>query len=296
MLIRRQKGFGIAELLVGIAVGMIIVAAAVQMLFTTLRNSNDNIKMARLEQDLRQTMQMVTRDLRRASSWDPTVDVARIALSAPLTLSGNTAGSSVSVTSSTGGALDTIGDRARGGTLIHVDSAGTVYEGTITNYNSGTYTVTLGGTNWPATVTATDGIAKGSWNILRPESALTVSGTCLLFGYDFHDDDDDAYTFSRYGYRYDGTDKAVEIRKSDSATCTSTGSNDWENLTDQNVVEITAFSVTDNSPASVTGSGLTVSIREYTVSVTGRLKADTSVVRTFQETIRVRNDRLSRAI
>ncbi len=289
-MLSKQRGFGIAELLVGIAVGMIVVAAAVQMLFTTLRSSNDNIKMARLEQDLRQTMQMLTRDLRRATSWDPTVDVARASISAPLTLSANTG--SVSVTSTTGGALASIGDRAIGGTLIHVDNAGTVYQGSITAHSGGTLTVTLSGT-WPAAAAATDGIAKGSWSILRPESALTVSTSCVLINYDFDTDGDGDYDVGRFGYRYDSVNKAVEIRTAGAGTDTCSSGGTWEDLTDSNVVEITAFSVTDNSPATVTGSGLTVAIREYTISVTGQLKADATVSRTFRETIRVRNDGLS---
>jgi hypothetical protein len=64
-------------------------------------------------------------------------------------------------------------------------------------------------------------------------------------------------------------------------------------LTDPNVVEVTAFSVTDNSPDDVSSSGLTVSIREYTISVSGRLKSAPAVTRTLTETIRVRNDRVS---
>jgi hypothetical protein len=36
-----------------------------------------------------------------------------------------------------------------------------------------------------------------------------------------------------------------------------------------------------------------VSIREYSIEMTGRLKSDTSVVRSLRETIRVRNDSVS---
>jgi type II secretory pathway component PulJ len=288
-MLRRQQGFGIPELLVGIAVGMIIVAAAVQMLFTTLRNSNDNIKMARLEQDLRQTMQMVTRDLRRATTWDTTMDVARVALAAPLTLSANTGDVTVSSSATN---FSTVGDRAEGGTLIHVDSAGTVYKGTITAYSSPSYSVTLTGT-WPASVITTNGISQGSWNILRPEPGITVSGTCVLFVYDFDTDDDGDYDVGRYGYRYDSTDDAVEIRTAGASTDTCASGGTWQNLTDDNVVEITAFTVTDNSPAAISSLGLSVTVREYQISITGRLKADPTVTRTLQETIRVRNDGLT---
>lgn len=301
---KRQKGFGIPELLIGIAVGMIIVAAAMSLLQVTLRNSNDNIKMARLEQDLRQTMQMLSRDLRRATTWDAAVDVAKVAYAAPLTLSGTTG--SVTVTSTTSGALASIGSKAEGGTLVYkyydasidTDSDGVAdgdyvtVRGTIGSYSSGAYTVTLSGT-WPAAAATTDGVSKGSWNILRPESTLTVSGDCVLFIYDFDADDDGDYDIGRYGYRYDSTEKAVEIRTSGANTDTCSSGGTWENLTDPNVVQVTDLSVDDISPAGITSSGVTVSIREYTISVTGNLKSDTAVSRTFQETIRVRNDRVS---
>lgn len=293
MSLNRQRGFGIAELLVGMAVGMIVVGAAMQMLFTTLRSSNDSIKMARLEQDLRQTMQMVSRDLRRATAWDMTTDVAKIVSVAPLTLSART-GAGVTVLSSTDGALASVGANAVGGTLIHVDSAGVVYQGSITAYDGAarSFTVTLTGT-WPAYVTKADGIYQGSWNILRPRSdvAIDPATDCALFAYDV--DPDGAYANAEnLGYRYDNANDAVEIRQSINATCASVAAGDWQDLTDPNVVQITDFSITDNTKTA-TGSGLNVSVREYTISITGQLAADTSVVRTLQETIRVRNDRLN---
>jgi hypothetical protein len=51
--------------------------------------------------------------------------------------------------------------------------------------------------------------------------------------------------------------------------------------------------VTDNSPATVASSGFTIAIREYTISITGHLKSDSSVMRTIRETVRVRNDSMS---
>jgi type II secretory pathway component PulJ len=291
--IGRQSGFGLVELMIGLLVGMIVVGAAVSLLSTTMASSNDSIKMTRLDQELRQTMTMLTRDLRRATVWDPAPDVLRVSMSDPLALSGN-AGSVTVI--STGGNLYKIGDKAIGGILIYaVREVGvsTVYQGTITAYspsNNGTYSVTLTGT-WPADVTK-KGIKAGNWNILRPESMLTDSSTCILFASD--NDSSGIYENpERFGYRYDATAKAVEIRTSAASTDTCTSGGSWENLTDENTVEITNFSVTDNSPASFASGGLTVDLRQFTISITGRLKSDHSVVRTLQETVRVRNDRLS---
>jgi type II secretory pathway component PulJ len=289
----RQAGFGLVELMIGILVGMIVVAAATSMLSTTMASSNDNIKMTRLDQEMRQVMTMLSRDLKRATLWDPAADVFRVSASSPLTLSA--VSGNVTVTSSSGN-LDAIGAKAVGGILIHKVGS-TIYRGTITGFSGGGFNVTIS-TAWPAKAITADGVPAGSWNILRPEAAITTDavagtpGVCVLITYDT--DASGTYGNSeRFGYRYDATDDAVEIRTSAASgdTCTSGGS--WENLTDDNTVRITAFSVTDNSPATVVSSGFNVNVREYTISITGNLKTDTSVVRTLQETIRVRNDQLS---
>lgn len=302
LIMNRQKGFGIPELLIGIAVGMVIVAAAMQLLQTTLASSNDNIKMARVEQDLRQAMQMISRDLRRATAWDAAVNVTRVSMLVPLTISSNSGNVTVSTTESDDAGIDhlaDIGDKAVNGTLIYMDAAGTLYKGTITAYSAGTYTVNIA-TAWPAAVT-TDGLPEGTWSILRPETGITfaASPSCVLFFYDYDSDDDGdltdssgAYEVTRFGYRMDNTNGAVEIRTSSASddTC-STGS--WEDLTDPDFVKVTAFTITEN-PANVsTSSGLTLGVREYTITLTGELKTDSTMTRTLKETIRVRNDSLS---
>jgi type II secretory pathway component PulJ len=290
----RQAGFGLVEMMIGILVGLIVVAAATSMLSTTMASSNDNIKMTRLDQEMRQVMTMLSRDLKRATLWDPAADVFRVSASSPLTLVGGVTGN-VNVTSSSGN-LGQIGAKAVGGTLIYKVGS-TIYRGTITGFSGGGFDVTIS-TAWPAKAATADGVSAGSWNILRPESAITTDavagtpGVCVLITYDT--DASGTYSDSeRFGYRYDATDDAVEIRTSAASgdSCTSGGS--WENLTDDNTVQITAFSVTDNSPATVVSSGFNINVREYTISITGNLKTDTGVVRTLQETIRVRNDQLS---
>ncbi len=307
---RRQFGFGLVELMIGLLVGMIVVAAALSLLSTTMASSNDSIKMLRLDQELRQVMTMITRDLRRATIWDPAVDVARVSLAHPLTVS-VVSGSNVTVTSSSGN-LDAIGTKAVDGTLVYtiqeeikVGGVGTgkfeskVYKGLITDYNSGSksYSVTI------STASPTTVVPASSWSILRPKSTITTeSGTCILFAYDT----DASGTYTNYsastpstpneffGYRHDRTTnaEAVETKESSAGTCAGGGGN-WENLTDEKTIKITNFNVTDNSPAALTSSGFSIDVRVFTISITGQLKSDPSVERTLQETVRVRNDRLS---
>lgn len=288
--IQRQSGFGLVELMIGLLVGMIVVAAAGSILTTTLTSSNDNIKMARLDQELRQVMTMLSRDLRRASAWDGAVDVARVSLSDPLTLSGNSG--TVTLTSSKGN-LDLIGIKAVGGTLVYYDGT-TLYTGVVGAFTSGgeSYSVALTGT-WPTETAALDGVQQGSWSILGPQPSITKNGNCMLFAYDTNASGTitTADPNEQFGYRYDATDKAVELKTS-GTTATSCAGTGWEDITDPDTTVITAFTITNNSPATIKSYGFNVGVREYTIKITGNLKSDTSVERTLNETIRVRNDEL----
>lgn len=290
----RQTGFGLVELMIGLLVGMIVVAAAGSILTTTLTSSNDSIKMARLDQELRQVMTMVARDLRRASAWDGAVDVARVSLSDPLTLSGNSG--TVTLTSSKGN-LDLIGTKAVGGTLVYYDGT-TLYTGVVGVFTASgeSYSVVLTGT-WPTETAALDGVQQGSWSILGPEPSITASGDCMTFAYDINASGTitTADPNEQFGYRYDATDQAVKIKTSGGMTTTSCADatfTGWENMTDPGTTVITDFTITNNPAATIPSYGFNVGVREYTIKIIGKLKSDTSVVRTLNESIRVRNDEL----
>jgi type IV pilus assembly protein PilW len=66
---RSQAGLSVVELLVGVAVGLFLVAGAATLFVTNLGNSRQLLAEARVNQDLRATADLVTRDLRRAGYW-----------------------------------------------------------------------------------------------------------------------------------------------------------------------------------------------------------------------------------
>jgi type IV pilus assembly protein PilW len=68
-LAQRQRGLSLVELLVGVAVGLFLVAGAATLFVTNLGNSRQLLLEARINQDLRATADLVTRDLRRAGYW-----------------------------------------------------------------------------------------------------------------------------------------------------------------------------------------------------------------------------------
>lgn len=64
-----HRGLSVVELLVGVAVGLFLVAGASTLFVTNLANSRQLLLEARIVQDLRATADMITRDLRRAGYW-----------------------------------------------------------------------------------------------------------------------------------------------------------------------------------------------------------------------------------
>jgi type IV pilus assembly protein PilW len=67
--LRAARGLSIVELLVGVAIGLLIVTVAVRFLADHLRESRSVLLESRLMQDLRTAADVITRDLRRAGYW-----------------------------------------------------------------------------------------------------------------------------------------------------------------------------------------------------------------------------------
>jgi len=64
-----QAGVSIVEMLVGVAVGLFLLAGAVTLFVSNLSNSRKLLVEARVNQDLRAAADLVARDLRRAGYW-----------------------------------------------------------------------------------------------------------------------------------------------------------------------------------------------------------------------------------
>lgn len=66
----KQRGFTLIELMLGMALGLTIVAAGLMALTQHLRQSRQLAIEMRLSRDLQNAMDLVTRNLRRAGAWD----------------------------------------------------------------------------------------------------------------------------------------------------------------------------------------------------------------------------------
>lgn len=62
----RQKGYSLVELMISLVLGMIVIGAAMGVYIGTFIGNSNQMKMARLNGDLRIVLTQVTRDLRRA--------------------------------------------------------------------------------------------------------------------------------------------------------------------------------------------------------------------------------------
>lgn len=129
---------------------------------------------------------------------------------------------------------------------------------------------------------------------------LSINGAndCILVTYD-HDDDGVLPAISagvddeRYGYRKTGD--AIQFRPRGSTfDCTATAAN-WSDLTDPNVVTITAFNIVKNEDdIDLDGAGPgteKMTVRSITITITGQLTNDASVTKTYTQTVRVYNDK-----
>lgn len=308
---KKQYGLSLVEMMVSLVIGMIVISGALYLATTSMTVSRDNIRMSFLNQELSNAMNLMTKDLRRAGYWGGAVDAMRVSSVSTIIFSA-TSGSGKTLTLTfdpsdvSDAVVDSVGDQSIGAELVYLEKetaapyAVKKYTATITNYDPGTnaFTANLAGT-FPTTVLAAGGGAlKGSWGILPPVNAVSATLTgnhCAIFSYDVNGNGqiDDGLVSTkpdeRFGFRYDSTEKAIEIRKN-GTLCNGTG---WENITDENVVEITDFKITNQLPAPLNAGNFTVDVREYTIEMKGRLKSDPGIERSLRETIRVRNDKVT---
>lgn len=72
----RQTGVSLIELMVGLAVGLIVVAAAIALIVSLMRSNSDSIRSVRLSQELRALSDIAAMEIRRSRSLlDPLANV-----------------------------------------------------------------------------------------------------------------------------------------------------------------------------------------------------------------------------
>lgn len=144
---------------------------------------------------------------------------------------------------------------------------------------------------------ATSGIhtATNSNPFMAADISINGAGNCIVLTYDQNGDgslpsvgsgsDDE-----RYGYRL--LNSIIQARPTGGSYDCSAAAEAWENITDANVIQITALTFVESDQIVLIGSGTpTMKIRTISISMTGRLTSDNSVTKTLTEQVRVRNDK-----
>lgn len=67
--VTKQQGLTLIEMMIAIVIGLIVSGITITLFLTTLRANNDDMKMIRLNQEMRAIMNIMVRDLRRADYW-----------------------------------------------------------------------------------------------------------------------------------------------------------------------------------------------------------------------------------
>lgn len=278
----RHAGFTLVQLMIGVVVGLIVLAGAIA-LFSTLRGAGTEAnRQMRLTYHLREALDLMTREARRCGYWSQ----ARFSqLPTGALTPAATSGSSVGF--------------AATATLF---SPAAESEGYYLAGNSGVARVT----RWLSTsqvegdvVTAfasTASIAGGSWvwrmnpfTLGGNDLAVQEGGACLTYSYDVNGDTvvDDT---ERFGFRL--RDGAVQMRIGGSGPSTCTDGT-WEPVTDPALtVTALAFQVSSVS-IDLDGAGpasARLDERRLTINIAGRDATDPDVQLGLQQTLRLRND------
>lgn len=212
----RQRGITLTEVMIGLSVGLFVTAGSLGLFAGQLRSNSDLLAGARLNAEVRSTMDTMVRDLRRASYWANA----------------------------------------------------------------------LNSTWFP-----TNPIREAN-----PFFAVNVADGEVTYSYDVNNDGDrvDGEVFRLALNEGDGTVELQTLSTGGAVTGTVT-------ITDPTVTEVTALSFdavdrTNTTTCLQAGAGPVaptpplIHVRQVTITMTARLRSDTSVTRTMTEAVRLRND------
>lgn len=316
---KQSAGFSLVELLVSLATGLFLLAGVMGIFSATLSSQGHGLKATRLNQELRSAMDLISRDLRRSGYWHMAVNAASPL--GDLVLS-STAGS---ITAQT---VDSMGDAADGFSAFNnngINGRGLLI---ISDFGIATITSNSNATQVNATVeepfTSTT-VDEGSWMIANPFASseshgdtdlrISTDGSCIQFTYDR---DNNSSTMAervavngdeRFGYRlHNGI---IQMQTGTSAfDCDDTATGTWTDITTDNLTittlqftpaEWNCINLSDNAsdcnPDSAsyivpTNADILSWIRSIHIQIQGRLTNDSSVTRTLEEIVRLRNERL----
>jgi type II secretory pathway component PulJ len=130
------------------------------------------------------------------------------------------------------------------------------------------------------------------------EAINASSDGCILFQYDRDLSGGDPSSADFSGFRLQGGGTEVQKRTSANSTADGCGDGSWQAVTSDYAAEVTQLSFNVVTPSVdvpvVNSSTVTVNARDVEITLTGQSvsNAGDTIVRTLNETVRVRNDEL----
>lgn len=140
-----------------------------------------------------------------------------------------------------------------------------------------------------ATTSATNPFFSGNDDV-----AVNGGSDCVTFSYQIDSTTTPTTSVNRFGYRLNGG--AIQYRTSAAGANPCAGGG-WANLTDPNIITISAFTTTLNTTNLNPSTGATTTTSPYTgyrsvtITITGNLVGDTAVTRTITRTIKIFNNK-----
>lgn len=265
---KKIAGFSLIELMIAVTLGLLVLAAVTAVMVSTITTNSANLNMIRLDQDLRNIMLLMTRDIRRAGSWNdtripsaanPRYDMGRNRNCNPFMQQATVA----------------VGCPAPAPAVASTDL-----------FPSPTVTITP-----PAT-----------------SASASVNSNCITYTYDFNGNSifETSNPDERFGFRlHNGairmrqngatcTDAATSWGENitDPSVLTITALNFTVNAT-ASVIPGSNVTPIASSGGAPGGSNAQIVVRDVAIRVTGRINigGNQTAERTIEQTVRVRNDR-----
>ncbi len=215
--LKKQRGISIVEMLISMTLSLLAVGMMVVLVSSTLGTGSTTIQMSRLSQELRASMQLMSRDLRRA------------------------------------------------------------------NFHSG-FLACFANINCRSDL----GITTYVNNI-----HINAAGDCFWYWLD-RDGDADLSNDAVGGFRFStvGGVGVIQMRTSGNSAANCDDGNDWELITDPNIVEIISFAVSDDDSytETLTAGGDTQVVEKIRLHINGRMARNADVQREIEDLILIRND------
>lgn len=292
-----KTGFSMVELLITMAISLVLLLGIYKVYSSFVETGHGNLRHGNLTQELHSSMNMMTRELRRATTevsfnsfdWDTnmilqlTDETGDVMVITP----GNPVSFPVVNQGDVGPILGAGPEFGNGRVQINwYNGSGASGQGTVlTEFQ-----------NLPAN----GKLQPGEWFVVQSDvkaygenTRILSSGNCILFSYDKNKNlqiDNDATTNEQYGFKLTTANGVGKIQKRSGGDFTDCTTGNWVDVTNGSVINITNlnFAVTDTTETN--GSGNTLMRKQIIVTLTGQLIADASLSKTLTQTVNVRNE------